>query len=82
MRAQLSMLLLPNTARASFWTRKISSLVQRELDTAPIDFAPWRAWMRRNSLAVWRKASSQLTACQGSSIECRMSGVRTRSGCW
>ena len=81
MRAQLSMLLLPNTARASFCTRKISSLVQRELETAPMDFWPYWFWMRRNSPAAWRNASSQDTSRQGSSIEFRISGVRTRSGC-
>ena len=33
-RAQVSTLLLPNPARTSFWTRKVSSLVQR-LDVIP-----------------------------------------------
>ena len=33
-RAQVSTLLLPNAARISFWTRNVSSLVQR-LDVMP-----------------------------------------------
>src|SRR5260370_374342 len=37
--------------------------------------------MRRNSLAAWLIAVSQLTCCHGSSIDLRIIGVVMRSGC-
>ncbi|MBF0516933.1 MAG: hypothetical protein HQK97_07430 [Nitrospirae bacterium] len=40
-RAQLSTLLVTNTARTSFATREFSSFVHREEEDAPIDSAPY-----------------------------------------
>src|SRR5215470_15873771 len=80
MRAQLSILLLPSTARANFCVRKISSLVQRELETAPTDVLPYFFCTRRRPCAAYSIASGQLTLHHGSSIVVRISGVRTRSG--
>ena len=77
----MSTLLLPNAARTSFCTRNVSSLVQRDEVMPPIESRPYFAWMRRNSLAAWPIASSQLTCCHGSSIDARIIGVVMRSGC-
>ena len=81
MREQLSMLLLRSATRANFCIRKISSLVQRDDDTAPTEPRPYLAWMRCISLAAWAIATSQETSRHGWSIELRISGVFTRSGC-
>jgi hypothetical protein len=51
-RAQVSTLLLPKPARTSFWTRKVSSLVQRDEVMPPMALRPYRAWMRLNSSAA------------------------------
>ena len=48
-RAQVSTLLVPKAARTSFWTRKVSSFVQREEVMPPIESLPYLAWMRLNS---------------------------------
>jgi hypothetical protein len=52
MREQLSMLLLRSATRANFCIRKISSLVQRDDDTAPTEVMPCSPWMRLNSPAA------------------------------
>ncbi len=46
----------------------------------PTALRPCLAWMRRNSLAAWFSASSQLTVRQGSSMVLRIIGVVMRSG--
>src|SRR6201996_5275829 len=78
-RAQVSTLLLPNAARISFCTRKVSSLVQRDEVMPPTEFLPYFAWMRLNSEAAWLIASSQLTSFQGSVALARIIGLRMRS---
>ena len=78
-RAQVSTLLLPKPARTSFWTRKVSSLVQRDEVMPPIERLPYFAWMRLNSAAVWAMASSHVTSRQGSLILARIIGLRMRS---
>ena len=77
--AQVSTLLLPKPARISFWTRKVSSLVQREEVMPPTAFRPYFAWMRLNSLAVWLIASSQLTSRHGSLMRSADHRLRMRS---
>jgi len=51
-RAQVSTLLLLKTARTSFCITNVSSLVQRDDVTAPIDSRPYFSWMRLNSEAT------------------------------
>ena len=46
-------MLLPKAARTSFWTRKVSSLVQRLEVMPPSALRPYLAEMRESSLAVW-----------------------------
>jgi len=48
----VSTLLLPKAARTSFWTRNVSSLVQREDVMPPIEYFPYCACSRLNSLAA------------------------------
>src|SRR5260370_40487690 len=79
-RAQVSTLLLPNAARTSFWTRKVSSLVHREDVIAPIEPRPYFFWMRLNSAAAYSIASRHVTSRHGSPIDLRIIGCVIRSG--
>jgi hypothetical protein len=63
----------------SFWTRKVSSLVQRLEVITPTDLRPYRSWMPLRRPAAKAIASSQLTSRQGSSIVSRIIGFRMRS---
>ena len=56
-------------------------LVQRDDDTAPTEPRPYFAWMRCISLAACAIATSHDTSRHGSSIEARIIGDFTRSGC-
>src|SRR5712691_10927625 len=58
-RLQLSMLLLPMTARANFWARKLSSLVVFEQLKIPKVSGPCFSSERRNPSAATSSASSQ-----------------------
>src|SRR5512141_494393 len=59
-RLQLSMLLLPNAARASFDARKFTSLLDLEHEKIPIAFFPCAERFRLNPTAARSSASSQL----------------------
>src|SRR3954469_3994943 len=61
-RLQLSMLLLPNAARASFEARKFTSLLDLEHENVPIEFGPCSLMLRRNPSAARSSASSQLAS--------------------
>src|SRR5215813_12570184 len=73
-RAHVSTLLLPNAARTSFWTRNVSSFVQRDDVMPPIAPRPYFAWIRLNSDAVWAIASSHVTSRHGSDVDARIIG--------
>ena len=58
-------MLLPNAARTSFCTRKVSSLVHREDVIAPTAPRPCFSWMRLNSAAAYSIASCHETSRHG-----------------
>ena len=59
-RLQLSMLLLPNTCRANFDARKLTSLVDFEQLKMPVAVRPFWPRLRRNPSAARSRASSQV----------------------
>src|SRR5450759_121068 len=61
-RLQLSMLLLPHAARASFEARKFTSLLDFEHEKIPIESGPFARRFRRNPSAARSRASSQLAS--------------------
>ena len=52
MRLQESMLLVPITARASFWAMKFISLVDFEQEKKPMELPPWVSRAVRNPSAA------------------------------
>ena len=82
MRLQESMLLVPITARASFWAMKFISLVDFEHEKKPIALPPWVSRADRNPSAARLNASSH-EAGRSTPLS-RTSGVVSRSSgrCW
>ena len=78
-RAHVSMLLLPNAARTSFWTTYTSSLVHRLEEMPPIAPTPCSAWSDWKPVAILAIASSHETLRHSSSIVSRTIGDSWRS---
>src|SRR3954471_23716761 len=73
-RLQLSMLLLPSTARLKFCAAKLTSLVAFEHEKTPKVVDPCCAFAAWNPATTLVRASSQLAGRSGASFESRTRG--------
>src|SRR5688572_16868329 len=78
-RLQLSMLLLPSTARLNFWAAKLTSLVAFEHENTPKVVGPLAAFAAWKPATTRSSASSQLAGRNWAPFESRTSGWVSRT---
>src|SRR5437879_8192638 len=78
-RLQLSMLLLPNTARLNFCAAKLTSLVDFEQEKTPKVVGPCCAFAAWKPATTFSRASSQLAGRRSPPLESRTRGWVSRT---